>query len=108
MIIPLDTIDSLTAPGNGTVVNVQNYESVTVAYTITTINTNVVVRLEGSIDGTNWYALTSDTTQTTNNTFALQLPEGTFAGTMFIRFVFVSEAGGTAATITVKYAGQVD
>ena len=78
----------------------------TFQYTITLIDTNVVVRAEGSLDGTNWANLDAndiDTTKTANGTYLF-----TFFGKInFIRFTFVSEAGGTAAKIDVKYLGGV-
>ena len=53
------TDTALSAPGDGTVLQVaQNNFFATKSYTLTvtvaSINTNVIVRLDGSIDGTNY------------------------------------------------------
>ena len=72
---------------------------------VTAITTNVIVRSEGSLDGTNWFNLDAnetDTTYTANGTYAMA-----YNGTLkFIRLNFVSEAGGTAAEIAVTYTGE--
>jgi len=90
----------LTVPGATPNLSAENYNQGTFQYVIGTIDTDVVVRFEGSLDGTNFYNLDvteADTTQTTNGTFAAK-----FTGkNKFVRFNFVSESGGTAATIDV-------
>jgi hypothetical protein len=100
------TFDQLTAPGSTDEFECIDYLYHTFQYKITLIDTNVVVRAEGSLDGTNWANLDAndvDTTQTANGTYLF-----TFFGKInFIRFTFVSEAGGTAAKIDVKYLGGV-
>jgi hypothetical protein len=69
--------------------------------TVATINTNVVVRMEGSVDGSNWYTLGSETTLTANGTYGIQA-EGLAP---YVRGNFVSESGGTDAQVTFKYHG---
>jgi len=74
------------------------------AVTIANIVTNVIVRYEGSIDGTNWFNLDtneSDTTYTANGTYS-----ATYNGTLKqVRVNFVTETGGTSATIACNYLG---
>lgn len=90
----------LTAPGSTPARSMAGYSKAYIQVVITNINTNVVVRIEGSNDGTNWANLSannSDTTFTTNGTYAFQY-QGCPAN---IRTTFVSETGGTAAVLDV-------
>ena len=105
-----DTIFSnsaaLTAPGLGTTVEVGvNDLCSTTAYTlivtVVTINTNVVVRLEGSIDGTNYAPIIADQTITANGTSVFSVGD---RPVKHIRPRFVSESGGTAAVVTFSVA----
>jgi len=95
---------ALTAPGStaaytATVKGTAHVMSVTVA----TINTSVVVRFEGSVDNTNWYNMAAaDTTISANTTVAIT--SSTLAP--YVRGTFVSEAGGTDATVEFNYYGQ--
>ncbi len=105
-----DTIFSnsaaLSAPGLGTTVEVGvNDLCSTTAYTlivtVATINTNVVVRLEGSIDGTNYAPIIADQTITANGTSVFSVGD---RPVKHIRPRFVSESGGTAAVVTFSVA----
>ena len=72
--------------------------------TIASINTDVTLRYEGSIDGTSYFNLDvseTDTTYTANGTYS-----ATYIGTLkFVRVSLISETGGTAVTVVVKYLG---
>lgn len=97
----IETFTQLTSAGSTTGYAVDNNIYHTMQYKIASINTNVIVKLQGSLDNTNWFDLTSETTQTSNGTYKL-----TYEGAIkYIRFTFVSETGGTAATIDVIYFG---
>jgi len=64
------------------------------------ITTNVIYRLEGSLDGDNWSAFDSNITKTANGTYFVNyVGEGQIR---YIRLYWVSEAGGTAATLDIK------
>ena len=96
----------LTAPGFSEHVRCDKYIHHTIQYTIASVDTNVVLRAEGSIDGVNWFNLASDgsdVTETTNGTDAFTV---TNMAIRYIRLRFVSESGGTAATIDARYIGQ--
>jgi hypothetical protein len=69
--------------------------------TVASVNTNVIVALEGSIDGTNWSKIIANTTITTNGTTHYNLANHPLK---FIRPIFVSESGGTAATVLFSIA----
>lgn len=71
--------------------------------TVSNINTNVVVRLDGSIDGTNYATLISGQTITGNGTYYYGL---TNTPVKYVQPVFVSEAGGTAAVVTFGLAAN--
>lgn len=100
------TSPELTAPGFGTTVEVGvNDLCSTKAYslvtTVASINTNVVIRLEGSIDGTNFGPIINDQTITANGTTIFSVGD---RPVKFIRPRFVSESGGTAAVVTFSVA----
>lgn len=97
---------ALTAPGNGNVIQVsQNDLLSTSNYTLITIvasiNTSVDVRLDGSIDGTNFAPIIQNTQYTANGSYCLSVSG---RPVKFVRPVFVTEAGGTAATVTFHVA----
>lgn len=101
------TAPALTAPGTTTAVSVydNNYistSSYALVVTVTNIDTNVVVRLDGSIDGTNYGALISNTI-TANGTYVYNI---TGCPMKFIRGNFVSESGGTNAVVTLSYSAR--
>jgi len=69
--------------------------------TVASVNTNVIVALEGSIDGTNWSKIIANATITANGTTHYNVANHPVK---FIRPVFVSESGGTAATVLFSIA----
>lgn len=101
-----DISPALTAPGTGNLlqVAVNNFFS-TKNYTlfaiVENINTNVVVALNGSIDGVNWSKLITNQTITGNGTTHYNIANHPVK---YIQPVFVSETGGTAATVTFQVA----
>ena len=98
------TSETLTAPANGTTIEVavpdafstRNY---TLFATVSSINTNVVIALEGSLDGTNWSKVIANQTITTNGTSHYNVANHPLR---YIRPIFVSESGGTAAVVTLQ------
>jgi hypothetical protein len=101
--------DSFTAPGNGTSLKVAETDlfstkCYTLMATVADINTNVVVALEGSIDGTNWSKVIANQTITSNGTTHYNVANHPLR---YVRSVFVSESGGTAATITLQIAASI-
>ena len=94
------TETQLTAPNSTTSRSMAGYNQAFIQVVVASINTNVVIRIEGSNDGTNWSnlsALNTDTTITANGVYSFsfnQCPAN-------IRTTFVSESGGTAATVDV-------
>ena len=69
--------------------------------TVASINTNVIIALEGSIDGTNWSKIIANTTITANGTTHYTVANHPMR---YVRPVFVSESGGTAATVLFSIA----
>lgn len=94
------TETQLTAPSSTTSRSMAGYNQAFIQVDVASINTNVVIRVEGSNNGTTWSnlsALNTDTTITANGTYSF-----TFNGCPAnIRTTFVSESGGTAATVDV-------
>ncbi len=97
-------ITQLTEPGTSGWIATGKALNHTIALTVANIDTNVVVRIEGTIDGTNAFNLSdsdTDTTITANGTYGF-MATGSLTG---IRVNFISETGGTAATVDAKYLG---
>lgn len=100
------TSPQLSAAGLGTLVEVAvndlcSTRAYTLIVTVASINTNVVVRLEGSIDGTNYAPIISDQTITANGTTVYSVAD---RPVKWVRPRFVSESGGTDALVTFSIA----
>lgn len=96
--------DILTAPGTADTTLVQlgdnfNTRNYILFATVAAINTNVIVALEGSIDGTNYSKIIANQTITANGTTHYNIANHPVK---FIRPSFVSESGGTAATVLLS------
>lgn len=70
---------------------------------VAAINTSVVVRSE-STDGTTVTAQTPDVTITANGTYLIPV----YASNSHVQFNWVSEAGGTAATLDVTLVEETN
>lgn len=95
----------LTAAGTTASLNVGDLSEHVLQYTVAAINDNVVLRMEGSVDGTNWFNLSSENVDVTvvangSNAFV-------YSGKVnYVRGRFVSESGGTDATVDFSYTGR--
>lgn len=101
-LFPFSTValTSLTSTGVTPSVKVVS-ESLTFQITTSGVSTNVVIRMEGSLDDTNFFNLDEnelDTTLTANGTFAFAL-NGT--PVKFVRVRLVSISGGTPTVASV-------
>ena len=105
-------ITQLTAPGDTVEVDVSQAYQYGYAFTIASIDTNVTVQLEGSIDETNYTTVPLDNTAIANVTITNNQMIITANGTYImwataplkdVRFDFVAETGGTAATIDADF-----
>jgi len=97
----LVTLDQLTAPGSSPEINMLDYHNVGFQVKVAAINTSVDVRIEGSMDNTNWFNLDdsgTDVQYTANGTYYIH--KDNFS-CKYVRFTFVSEVGGTAVTLDV-------
>ena len=93
---------ALNAPASGASTLVQYYpklktQNYTLFATVSGINANVVVALNGSIDGINWSKIITNQTITSNGTVHYNIANHPVK---YVQPVFVSESGGTAATVT--------
>lgn len=100
------TDSALEAPGVGTALQVAVNNTFctkdyTLIATVASINTNVKVSLEGSIDGTNYGEIITEKTITSNGTSVYNVAN---TPVRWIRPKFISEAGGTAATVVFSVA----
>ncbi len=91
---------AMTAPGNSDAVYIsgQVYDKITWYYTVAAINTNVIVALQAKVGDQNWTTVESTVTQTANGDYGFIWAHAATADS--IRFKWLSESGGTAATIT--------
>jgi len=110
-----NTFTQLTAPGVTTSIGTTGLRNHSFQVTIAAIDTNVVVQIEGSNDGTSFgivQAVTAGTGISLTNSVATITANATYiltpknAAIKNLRFRFVSESGGTAATIDVVYHGS--
>lgn len=95
-------LTSLTAAGTTQSLKV-NAQAVTFQVTVTNINTNVVVRFEGSLDNTNFFNLdqsSADTTITANGTYGFAL-NGMPVEHVRLRLVSLSGSGNSTSVATV-------
>ena len=100
------TESTLEAPAVGTALqvavnNLFSTKDYTLIVTVASVNTNVVVRLEGSVDGTNYAPIIANQTITANGTTSYSVSG---RPVKWIRTNWVSETGGTAATVTFSVA----
>ena len=104
--------DSLKAAGSTDTLKVRSFslsssttpiKTLTLQFKVVDVNTNVVVALESSHDGINWFNLDSDgnTTVTSDSTYAFEV-EG-IGSKRYFRFRIVSEAGGTDVIVVPKW-----
>jgi hypothetical protein len=96
----------LTAPGLGNLLqvavnNLFSTSSYTLIAVVSNINTNVVVQLDGSIDGTNFAQIIGPQTITANGPFVYSVSG---CPVKWVRPRFVSESGGTNAVVTFNVA----
>lgn len=107
------SITQLTAAGQTVATNVSSFKNVGYSFTVASINTNVVVGMQGTIDDSNWFEMSLDSTAVTGASYLANRVTITANGTYYIyarnvnvsqvRFNFISELGGTAATIDVDF-----
>ena len=92
---------ALTAPAAETpVLDVRDYENITVEYTIATIDTSVDLIIWGSLDNVTWFPMSAFTVLAADD----QDDAVTFSGVKvaYIKCEFDAEVGGTAAVVTFK------
>jgi hypothetical protein len=90
----VQSLGTLTSAGVGTAILCVGV-NMTYQVTVSSIGTNVVIRFEGSLDGTNYFNLdqsNTDTTLTSNGTFGFSLSG---CPVRYTRLRLVSISGGT-------------
>lgn len=101
-----DLNPALTAPGLGNLLqvavnNLFSTSKYSLIVSVTNINTNVVVQLDGSIDGVNFAQVIGPQTITANGHYIYSVGD---RPVKWIRPRFVSESGGTSAVVTFNVA----
>ena len=93
------SLEALTAPGV-TAAQKSTGANLTFQVTVADIGTNVVIRFEGSLDGSNYFNLATgqvDYTITANGTYGYVL----YAPVQYLRLRLVSISGGTPTVSTI-------
>lgn len=111
-----DDYTQLTAAGVTAATKVKGMRSHTFQVTLANKNTNVIVGIQGSTDGTSFGELSLDSTAVTGLAITTNRATITADGIYIItvkntplhsvKFNFISESGGTTATLDVVYYGQ--
>ena len=100
---------TLVTPGVTEIIGVRENTAHTVAYVTTGVSTDVVLRPQGSLDGSNWFHLNDSRVDTTitSNTTIMDHKDG-FAYNLF-RVNWVSKSGtGTTPNVAIRYHGSGD
>lgn len=93
------TLGTLTSAGTTAFAGGESADNAIFQVTVSSIGTNVVIRLEGSVDATNWFNLDSnnvDTTITANGTYGYALVQ---VPVPYLRGRLVSLSGGTPSVV---------
>jgi hypothetical protein len=93
------TLGTLTAAGTTDFQALGPQDNLVFQVTVSSIGTDVVIRLEGSLDATNWFnldAFEGDTTLTANGTTAYSASQVPVA---YVRGRLVSLTGGTPSVV---------
>ena len=92
------TLGTLTSAGTTDFQAIGLQDNVLFQVTVSSIGTNVVVRLEGSVDATNWFNLNAagDVTHTANGTYGYSLVQ---VPVPYVRGRLVSLSGGTPSVV---------
>jgi len=93
------TLGTLTAAGVTDFQALGPQDNIVFQVTVSAIGTNVVIRLEGSLDATNWFNLDAseaDTTITANGTTAYSVSQ---VPVPYVRGRLVSLSGGTPSVV---------
>lgn len=69
MTLEQTNLDAVTSTGAGSDIDVSNYNKITVAYTASSVSTGGTVKLEGSMDGTNYYDIDSESISSDGTTY---------------------------------------
>ena len=93
-------LTSLTAAGTTSSLKV-NAQAITFQVTASSVGTNVVVRFEGSLDGTNFANLDEDGTDTTITADDTTIYSLSGTPVEYVRLRLVSLSGGTPTVATV-------
>ena len=101
-------LNAATATGAGPVITRRDLPSIhTVQATMggTVVATAVVLDLEGSLDNSTWFSITSYTFDAADITAEAAMFHQANKPVRFIRLNLTTLTGGTAPTITAKYTG---
>ncbi len=92
-------LNAATATGAGTEVDATNYNKMTYHIIVSSIDTDVTVKIQSSLDGTN-YADISTNTIIANGTTEVVIEGRKYK---YLRANWTAETGGTAAVVTVRH-----
>lgn len=103
----VSSFDQLTEVGVTDALKIHGLETHIFQVTVADIDTNVVVRFEGSLDGTNYGSISASGTDETITSDGTYLYSRSKCPLEYVRVRYVSESGSTSPTIDVSYAGRL-
>jgi hypothetical protein len=99
------SFDQIAAVGVTDAIQINGLANHTFQVTTADIDTNVIIRLEGSLDNSNWGNIAADGADETITTDGTTLFSRSNLPLEYVRVRFVSESGTTTPTVDVAYAG---
>jgi hypothetical protein len=101
----IGSFEQLTEAGVSESIKVHGLGTHLFQVTAADVDTNVIVRFEGSLDNTNFGNMAaSDTTITADGTTLVSIADMPLE---YVRVRYVSESGDTSPTVDVSYAGRL-
>lgn len=101
------SFDQLTAVGASEALKVHGLETHVFQAVIADVDTNVIIRFEGSLDGVNYANIAADVQDETLTTDGTYIYSRSSLPLEYVRVRYVSESGSTTPTVDVTYAGRM-
>jgi hypothetical protein len=101
------TFDQLDAIGVSDAVYVHGLSGHTFQVNVADVDTNVIIRFEGSLDGVNFANISAGNTDETVSADGTYLYTRSDLTVEYMRVRFVSESGSTTPTVDTVYSGRL-
>lgn len=101
------SFDQLAAVGVSDAIKVHGLETHVFQAKVADVDTNVIIRFEGSLDGVNYANLAADVQDETITEDDTYIYSRSSLPLEYVRVRYVSESGSTTPTVDVVYAGRL-